>query len=54
MTRINDLLYTKKGRKQGDRLPLLAALEHAVAESLRLFGLPADDPPAVLQVDLSK
>ena len=50
VTRINDLLYTKKGRKQADRLPLLAALEHAVAGSLRLFGLPSDDPTATLQV----
>lgn len=50
VTRMNDLLHTKKGRKQVDRLPLLAALEHAVAESLRLLGLPSDDPTATLQV----
>ena len=54
VTRINDLLYTKKGRKQQDRLAVLASLVHAVAATLRLLGLPADQPQDVLQVQHTK
>lgn len=54
VTRINELLYTKKGRKQQDRLAVLASLVRAVAATLRLLGLPADQPQDVLQVQHTK
>lgn len=48
-TRINDLLFTKSGRKQPRRLALVAAMTSAITATFRLLGLPIDDVAAATQ-----
>ena len=50
VTRVNELLHTRKGRKQADRLQVLAALGHAITATFQLLGMPINDPATLLQV----
>ncbi|GAB4823355.1 hypothetical protein N2152v2_010401 [Parachlorella kessleri] len=46
---VNDLLHTKKGKKQAGRLQVLAGCYEALSATLRLLGLWAEQPQEVLQ-----
>jgi hypothetical protein len=45
---MNDLMHTKKGRKNTYRLPRLAAMQMQLALTLESIGLPAADAPTML------
>jgi len=45
---VNDLLYTKKGRKSKDRLPELGGLLQGIKASLQMLGLRAEEPEQLL------
>ncbi|KAK9837818.1 hypothetical protein WJX74_005695 [Apatococcus lobatus] len=49
LTNMNELLYTRKGRKAPGRLKELASLQQAVQQSLELLGLDMPDVPLLLQ-----
>jgi len=40
---MNDLMHTKKGKKQGDRVPLLHSYQQGMTGALRLLGLLPED-----------
>ena len=50
VTRINDLLFTRKGRKQAGRVQEVAALAAAVTATFQLLGLPTADAAASMEV----
>mmetsp|Transcript_14362 Transcript_14362/g.43369 ORF Transcript_14362/g.43369 Transcript_14362/m.43369 type:complete len:624 (-) Transcript_14362:2418-4289(-) len=49
VTRINDLLFSKKGKRQQDRLQQVAALSTAVTATFQLLGLPITDAAASME-----
>lgn len=50
VTRINDLLFTKQGKKQQGRLQQVAALSAGVTATFQLLGLPVTDAAASMEV----
>ncbi|KAK9858430.1 hypothetical protein WJX84_002377 [Apatococcus fuscideae] len=49
LTSLNELLYTRKGKKAAGRLKTLAGLQQGVQQSLGLLGLDMPDVPQLLQ-----